>query len=88
VLEGFMSELIMDGMRKLDKLAYTFASKQKIKLEDMIFDDGELSLDQDQHLIEFRSSGKLSHVHISTDEIINYSPNTQLKLVMALMAFV
>lgn len=83
-----MSEQIMDGLRKLDRLAYTFASKQRFQLEEMIFDDSIIVLDQDTHLIELRCSGKISHLHISTDEIINYSLSAQHKLVMALMNFV
>lgn len=76
------------GISKLDELAYTFASKQRIKLEDIVFDGGVILLDRDLHTVELRCNGTKKVVQLTTEEIRNCSIAAQHKIVMALMHFV
>lgn len=83
-----MIKKIICGMSKLDNLAYSFAMKHQIILDDILFDDGVIDLRRDPHLIELRCGGKKKIVHVSIDEIINCTIDAQRRLEMALMHFV
>lgn len=83
-----MSEQLRSGMKRLDNLAYSFASKMRLELEEMIFDDGVILIDRDTHTLAIHCGGSKASVNISTEEIANFSISAQHKLVMALMKFV
>lgn len=83
-----MISQLAQGMTKLDELAFSFAGKQRIVLEDMVFDGGIMVLDRDPHTVELRCNGTRKVIHLTTDEIVNCSIGAQHKIIMALMHFV